>query len=87
MCGDHHRAAHVEHPAAERHGRLPLVCYAFRCRRDGIPAQLVTHHPRAQPWAIPEQGPPEAPAVDRELGNLATAPVTAAVLRLYLDVT
>jgi len=36
---------HVEHPTAERHGPLPLVCYALGRRRDGIPALVTHHHP------------------------------------------
>jgi hypothetical protein len=51
---------HVEHPTAERHGPLPLVCYTSAADAAGYPPQLVTQHFQAQPWAIPELGPPEA---------------------------
>jgi hypothetical protein len=51
----------VEHPAAERHGPLPLARYASGVDATGYPLPLVTHHVRTRPWAIPERGPPEAP--------------------------
>lgn len=31
----------------------------LRRRRDGIPAQQMTHHFQAQPWALPEPRPAE----------------------------
>jgi hypothetical protein len=71
--GDMHQSGpgagvHVEHPTAERHGPLPLVCYTSAADGGGIPAQPVTHHFRAQPWAIPEPGPPEAQLLITSLG-------------------
>jgi hypothetical protein len=59
---------HVEHPTAERHGPLPLVCYAFAADATGYPLPPVTHHVRIQSWAIPELGPPEAQLLIVSLG-------------------
>jgi len=42
---------------AERHGPLPQGLLRLRCRRDGIPAQLVPSIFRLSPGAIPEPGP------------------------------
>jgi hypothetical protein len=43
----------VEHPAAERPGRLPLICYASGVGVMGYPRHLVTDHHRAQVWHHP----------------------------------
>jgi hypothetical protein len=48
---------HVEHPAAERHGPLPLVCYAAGADVAGYLRQLTTHHLWSQHLAIPEWRP------------------------------
>ena len=48
----------MEHPMAER--PLPPARYVFGADATGYLFPLVTHHPRAQPWVIPEGGPPEA---------------------------
>ena len=65
----------MEHPTAERSRALPLDPLRLRRRRDGIPAPLVTPH---DPGLVLESswsgGPPEAPVVDRELGNPAMVP-------------
>jgi hypothetical protein len=37
---------HVEHPAAERHGPLPLDCYAFGADATGYARSVVIHHIR-----------------------------------------
>jgi hypothetical protein len=62
----------VEHPAAERHGPLPLVCYAFAADVAGYPRN----------WWPPPSAPahPGAEARRRHprlivsLGNLSTVP-------------
>jgi hypothetical protein len=43
----------VEHPTAERPRHLHLACYSLGADAIGIPASLVTHRSRAQPWGHP----------------------------------
>jgi hypothetical protein len=50
----------VEHPAAERHGPLPLDCYAFGADGTGCPRHPGAPPLACSPGAIPERGPPEA---------------------------
>jgi hypothetical protein len=47
---------HVEHPKAERHGPLPLGCYAAGADATGYLRSL-SPNTRVQPLAIPELRP------------------------------
>jgi hypothetical protein len=47
----------VEHPAAERHGPLPLVCYAFGADVAGYPRPRGPTTQVPSPGAIPEPRP------------------------------
>ena len=57
----------VEHPTAERPWPLRLTYYTLGAGGTGYPRYLVTHHFRAQPRGIPEQGPPEARLISDSL--------------------